>query len=664
MKKIRLFTLAAALVCLAAWQEVFAQHIPVSTKFGDVSDEELEMTVYPPDTSAAVVILYRHKEVEATLSATRGLTRRAIFTERVKILKESGKDFPNYKIHYSVKSDPRETVGVIKVWTHNLVDGKRVVDKLPKKMIFNEKVSDSEWAVSFSAQNVRVGSVVEVTYTFESPYVADIGTIFLQTTYPINYSEATVSFAEWFYFTRMQRGFVPCQHTSETSNDKLLYSNGVSIPYLRRTDHYVAYDVPALKDASLCFCPEQFMLGVDYDLHSFNIPGEYSENFSSSWENVDKKFRDNGIVKEFYSKSRFRDEVGSILSSTTDEKEQICKIRDVVTSTVRWDGYRSIKPNASDAWKKKEGSSADINALMGSALNEAGFKADPVFIRTRDHGLLMDFHVKLDAFNSVVLRVTCPSGAVYYIDASWDHGYLNVLPVQYMVARGRVVPLEGEGSWAALNRLARNQERMSVQMDIQPDGTVRGHSVNSGTNAVAAYMKQRVKEIGDKDKEKLISFLENRDGVEIEEVSTDWTSEWGPSARISYSWKDEATVSGDLVYIKPFTTKFHSQNDFKRPDRVIPVEFPFPEMLSYSLSMNIPEGYIIESMPETQVLQCPCAQSSAQLQVMYNGEDKISMNYRFILGETFIAGTDYAELRSYWEKVCGLYDSTIVLKKK
>ena len=619
------------------------------------------MTVYPPDTSAAVVILYRHKDIEVTLSAVRGLTRRVVFTERVKILKESGKDFSNYKVYYDTKCNPLESVVGIKVWTHNLVDGKRVVDKLPKKMIYNDKVSESKRAVSFSAQNVRVGSVVEVTYTFESPYVADIGTIFLQGSYPINYSEATVSYAEWFYFTRMQRGFVPFQHTTETTNDILLYNSGATLPYLKQIDHYVAYDVPALKDASLCFCPEQYMLGVDYDLHSFIIPGQYSENFSSSWENVDKKFRSNGLVKEFYGKSRFKEEVESILTSTTDEKQLICKVRDAVTSKVRWDGYRSISPETAEAWKKKEGSSADINALLASALNAAGYKADPVFIRTRDHGLLMDFHVKLDAFNNVVLRITCPSGSVYFVDGAWNHGYVNVLPFNDMVVRGRVVPLEGEGSWAALNRLTKNQERISVQMDIQPDGTVNGKTIDSGTNSIAASMKESIKNL--EDNEKLISYLENRDGYEVQDISTIGIGEWGPSAKISISWKDEATVSGDLIYVKPFVTKFHYQNDFKRPDRVIPVDFPYPEMLTYSLSMNIPEGYTIESMPETQVIKCPCAKSVAQIQVMYNGEDKLSINYGFVLDETFVAGTDYAELRSYWEKVCGLYDSMIVLKK-
>ena len=151
--------------------EAGAQTIPVNTKFGAVSDAELEMTVYPPDTSAAVVVLYRNQEVEATISSALGFARRIIHTERIKILKESGKDYADFKIYYSTDCEPREYVEGIKVVTYNKENGKTIVNKLPRKLIFDEEVSENRRAVSFSPQNVRVGSVVEITFTYESPYV-------------------------------------------------------------------------------------------------------------------------------------------------------------------------------------------------------------------------------------------------------------------------------------------------------------------------------------------------------------------------------------------------------------------------------------------------------------------------------------------------------------
>ena len=97
----RILRLVSALFFLAAFPSgLLAQRIPVNPRFGAVSDEEILMTSYEPDTSASVLILYRHHEVDASFSATGRPTRKETITERVKILKESGKQFPDTRILY------------------------------------------------------------------------------------------------------------------------------------------------------------------------------------------------------------------------------------------------------------------------------------------------------------------------------------------------------------------------------------------------------------------------------------------------------------------------------------------------------------------------------------------------------------------------------------
>ena len=67
MKKI-VFILAALAVSVAAG----AQRIPVDPKFGNVSDAEIDMTVYEPDTSAVAVMLYRQYTMDLVISGTTG----------------------------------------------------------------------------------------------------------------------------------------------------------------------------------------------------------------------------------------------------------------------------------------------------------------------------------------------------------------------------------------------------------------------------------------------------------------------------------------------------------------------------------------------------------------------------------------------------------------
>ena len=48
---------------------------------------------------------------------------------------------------------------------------------------------------------------------------------------------------------------------------------------------------------------------------------------------------------------------------------------------------------------------------------------------------------------------------------------------------------------------------------------------------------------------------------------------------------------------------------------------------------------------------------------LYDGERKVTLNYRFTLNGRLVQAAQYPELRSYWEQLCNIYETTIVLKK-
>ena len=637
------------------------QTIGISTKFGDVSDTELDMTVYPPDTSAAVVILYRNKEVDLSFSDSFGLKRTETFTERVRIMKESGKDYPDYKITYITSCDPREMVSKIKVWTTNRENGKKTVYKLSKKMIYDEKVDENHHCVSFSAENVRVGSVVDVTFTLESPYVADIGTVFIQTYYPINYSEATVSYANYFTFNRKERGYLRCYKDSRVENATMLFSGGLTLPYEMVIDHYWGYDLPAMKVSRYCYCPDLYRQGYEYDLRRFYLPGQFTREFSTTWGHVDEKLRTDGIVKEFHARSRFGNEVAAILAETEDENERIVKIRNLVVSKVRWNEKTGIRPKSADAFKSQEGNAASINALVASALNEAGYVVEPVFILTRDDGMILDFHVSVDAYNAVLLQVVAPSGKIYYMDAARDSGYLNVLPPTYNVSKARVVPLNAGGSWVDISKLTRNQTGRAVTMNVSADGKINGKDIIQGSNSCAARMKNSIKHYGND--EKFIQAIENEDGITIDEFSKEGDDKWSPTARIEYTWTGRAKTAGDYIYVKPFVTKFQDESDFRESERMVPIDFPFAETINYTAVITIPEGYVVESMPQQTVIPCKPLGGRALLQCLYDGAETVSLTFRLSREAVVVPETEYQAVRDFWDMLIGLYNSTIVLKK-
>ncbi len=61
------------LTALIASLGVYAQTIPVTPKFGAVSEAEIDLLTYEQDTTAALLLLYTSREVTVGINAARRL---------------------------------------------------------------------------------------------------------------------------------------------------------------------------------------------------------------------------------------------------------------------------------------------------------------------------------------------------------------------------------------------------------------------------------------------------------------------------------------------------------------------------------------------------------------------------------------------------------------
>lgn len=655
--------LLPVLLGLAAGIKAAGQTIPVSTKFGDVSKAELSLETYAPDTSAAAVILYAKHEVLVGYDFQLTATRKETITKRYKVLKESGKECADFKILYLSKDNQEKIIG-IKVTTYNLEGGKIVQSKISKKMIFDEKFSNSINQISFSAPDVRVGSVIEIQYILNSERFWDIGTIFMQQRYPVNFAELNIEYAEFFIFNKLARGFYNFKDTN-TSSRMAVFSTGTygnPMDYKIITDYYSGVDIPAIKAEPYNFYPDQSRLGVEYELREIFIPGGFSKDYSSTWETVDEQFISSGLIRECNGNNKLAAEVKAEFESAANEKEAIETVRKFVLDKVRWNDKVAFFPNVSKALKEGSGDQADICGTAACVLNSLGYKADPVLVKTRNRGVLADFHVSTDAFNALILRITTPSGAIYYTDIVRPETYLNVLPSTYLVARARVIDASGKGSWADISKISKSTIMRSYNLNVAEDGTVSGKATISANNEAAWSMKARYTSF--KDKEEYIADVEKDNGIEISSFEFSGSDKWSNSASLSYDFELKADATGDRIYLQPFFDKPHSESDFQSTLRTSPVEFSFPYTLKASFNITWPEGYEIEQMPANMGYGFDLAKSKAIVQYARNGENSLSISYLFILGHTYISENDYMLLRKYWNELCSIYKGTLVLRKK
>ena len=655
--------LIISLLCFcvsAIVQSLFAQHIPVQTKFGSVSKEELELSSYDLDTSAVALYLYKSYNVSVEISPVMGFMQKVYVHDRIKILKEAGKKYADYEFHYIFENDIKEEFTGLKVETYNLEDGKIVKTKMSKKYKFDEKFSDGIRRLAFTAENVKVGSVIEVTYTFETPRYSSVDDILLQSSIPINFIETSFSCPEYFTFNKTQRSLEPIEYRQTSENSSTFFSSA-SLSYAVDTDFFTARDMPALQEEAFCYKPSQYLSRVIYDLRGVHIPGSYNKDFNANWATVDAQLVESGVLKACFAKFKDKEALAAAISGIEDEEEKIAAIRNFVLDRVKWnEKVNKIPDNAKDILKKGIGDAADINSLTASALNSCGFTAEPVFLRRRTNGRLVIIQVTGTAYDSMILKITSPdSGKEWYLDAVRRDGYLNVLAPHYLVSDARHIDKNGIGKWVDLTGITKSKVSQVVSGDLNEDGLLTGTSKVNATGSSSYSIKEHYHDA--ETEEAYLEELQNDEGLEdLSEFTID--KNYSPSTAISYNFEKEFGKTGNMIYVKPFLSSFHSDSAFRKEKRKIPVEFPYPSDITYTCLITLPEGWEVEELPEPISMSCPSINGKVVF-TCQNILDKLIVKYHFTLNSTLIQPDDYPDLRAFWEQVAGIEKSVIVLKK-
>ena len=652
MKKFLTYFIALLTPVLAG-----AQSIPVNPKFGAVSKEEVEMETYARDTSAAIMLLYTCRSVEVGINMG-GLYRNLLVHDRWKVLKEAGKDQVDYEIFHSYSNDYLENVRKINVVTYNLEDGKVKSQKMSKEYLFDEKHTDGVKRLTFAPENVKVGSVVEVTYLIESPTI-QIGTVELQKSVPVNLSEAKISYGEFISYNVTSRGFTSFDREQETNQRSL----GADYSYTEYTDIYRAVDIPAVKKEPYCFCPRFYRTAISYDVRSIYIMGVINKDYSRTWEDVDEQMVSTGLIDCCKAPFKEAKSLAASLSGLPDEVSRIAAVRNFVMDKVTWNEKVARFPaKGKSVAKDGTGDSADINALVASALNTLGYKAEPVLVKLRSSGPMANFMISVNTYDAMILRIACPNGEIHYLDAARKDAFVDILDPDYLVSQARLISLEKQGAWVDLTQIrAANVINETVQMRFNEEGVLSGMARVMASGLDSYNIRSHYHSFANE--EEWIEDTEKDEGIRVKEMHLDQPDEYLGTSTVNYSFETDQTLGQDYLYINLFLSKFHPETAFRSEERTLPVEFPYPNQITYRISIYIPEGYEVESLPESVVYTCTALDNTEMmLRCMQQGM-VVNLIYKMTLGNVLVPDYGYKDLRLFWEQLCRIEKSVLVLKK-
>ena len=656
MKTIQL-TLLGLMLCLVS--VAMAQTPEPNLKWGKPTDAELNMTTYAPDPDAEAVVLCSQTELRYDLSS--GSFKLNTFTKkRIKILKEEGKDHANGGISYIYnghRSGQCEILAKLKATAFNMVDGKLVKTKMEGDMVNHEDVTKTLRLTKFTVPQVTVGTVIEVEYEIDSDYFYDIDDWQAQEDIPVMYTSFDVTVPEYFTFNVDERGFHPLERKIEGTN--MTIAGGLQCSGTRY--QFVGRNLPALRDKKLLYAPLSYGQRVSMELSAIQIPGIMSKYFSTNWNDVDKGLLDDDDFGGRLGKNPLKTEMQEAgVASISDPKERIMAIYRLLKDHVKWnEKYALYSESASKVLKERSGSNASINFILINMLRDAGFEAYPAVMRSRDNGFLTVTRATAKELNTFVVAIKV--GDKYsYLDGSIEDGWLDVLPDHLLVDRARIVSKDKQSEWVNLMGVSESKSRSMVKGELQADGTLQADIQTKYTGLEAASLRHDFRMATDS--ATFVSELAQELNCEIESLSLTNHHGLGPDVERNMHVTKQCDAAGDMIYLNPWVLTLMSENPLTEEKRTLPVEFPYLYTDNLTSVITLPEGYVVEELPQSLMIKSEDGKLSCVIASSADGS-MLSSRCQIQVSKLFFSPDEYPFVKSFLEEIYKRLQDVIVIKK-
>lgn len=640
---------------------VFSQE---KVKFGDVTKKELDLESYEPDKDAPAVVLHEEKTTYYDFSSA-GLFVCSDYMVRIKIFTNDGLEYANGEIiRYTGRhNSDKEMINGLTGFTHSLEDGKVVRTKLSKEHIFDEKINDVSERIKFALPKVNPGSIVEYKYTLRSPHYSSLDDYVFQREIPVKYSKFTLLIPEYFRFNKEMRGSHKISFESSRENKNAFIGKN-NFMYQNEKMVFKAKNLPAFRSEEYVWSPDDFKSKIHFELMKIEIPGSIHNSFTSTWEKVDKLLMENADFGKQFHHRFFKDELKTLFTPEMKETDKLRAVYNLVRSKIQPNDNQTLWVDSpKSALNKGTGSSADINAVLLSALNEAGFNAYPVVMRLRNKGRIPLTHPTINYLNYFIVCAMIDDKPVY-MDASSRYGDLNILPNNCLVDFARSIGNNGQSEWVDLSRINHSTEQTILDLSFNEEGCLAGNYKMTGSNQTGYTFRQSYN--AKKDKQAYIDELQNTNNMQIADVKIENLEDTDKRVYVAYSFvKNDPTLQGDFAYFNPLVFPVFSNNPFKAEFRELPVEFNYPQKLLYRIQIALPENYTVEEIPGPG--KTTLGEDDAQFLylIQYNESNHVvTLNMNFVLNRTVYSTMDYNVLRDFFTHVSSQNNALITLKKK
>lgn len=594
-----------------------------SAPYGELPEAEireaLNMENYAPEPGAEALALYRSVIAKVEKDGTK-LT----YLFRVKIFNTLG--LSNWSDHViDVRS---EGITNIQGHSYNLVNGQVVKRSLDETNIHKKKLNRSWDSYTITMPNVREGAVIE-------------------------YSYSTMLHLWWLPSWDFQLD-IPSLHSeivldNHTVGFRAEVVGQLEIKYeevkKNQLHRWYVINSPSFKE-------EPNMPNPDLFASSLML-----WQYERSWdENADIIY----WRKAYLSLNcPIRNKVNDLVDSVADPYARIKLLVSYVKQNVEWNGIEDIFAGDFDEiLTTGKGTAADINLLLAVVLEKAGIKVNPVLLSTRDNGHHHEKIPTIMQFNYVVTQAVVGSDTLY-LDATEKNLQYDALPVRCLNGRGLLVMKNGT-EWVTIVPKVKRKLIVEGKLAVDKTGEMTGKLSVTRHGYEAWSSRKDFARLGDDYYGERL-----RGNWQIEERKRQ--NQDSPELSLIESYDvlipDHVNVAEPRMYINPFVLPYVTTNPFKADQRLYPIEFDAPIEATLLCNLTIPEGYVVEELPQSKVIALPENATRAIFNISLNGRE-VQIMTRLQINRTFFQPEEYAQLKEFYARLFAKQGEQIVILKK
>ncbi|GEQ86932.1 hypothetical protein ULMS_24400 [Patiriisocius marinistellae] len=553
--------------------------------------------------------------------------------ERIKIYTKEGFAFAKEEIGFTTIED-------LEAYTYNLDEGEVKKTKVPSSSIFVEKFEDENTITKVTYPEVRVGSILEISYTI--PY-AGLRMIGVQSIIPIKSIRVYLKSAVLRELTITQNPLSGIVLTSEKNDDGIFYS-GKNIPPLKQ---------------------EKFVTNIQNYRAQIRIEqvGSYGERYMESWEEIAALYNDTGFFgKQLERKRYFEYDLPKILGDEINPLKRAKLIYAHVQDKMEWTEYYSRgSEDIKKAYKEEKGTIAEINFIVIAMMRKAGLNANPLLTATLSRGYVLSPSATI--FNATICSVEI-FGNTYILDASRKINAFGELSNEMINGNGLLIYKNDDWKLFPTSPTLVSKEINIVNATIDPivkniKGEIKTRINGYFSNRYRSNYENSMKDSYWENLEEMHNTLK----IENPIITGDENVDLPITFKANFQKETYVEDINNELYFSPLFIFGNEVDEFNDTERKYPLDFRFPYHKSYKINFTIPDNYKVVSLLEPKNLAMPDGIASLKYDNNVSGNQiQISMDFEINYS---LLGADYYEgIKKIFTEYFKISNAKIVLAKK